>query len=221
MKRIILIICVISLIPARNYGQSNIEIGFLPSLNINKSLQRDWSLIFKAESRQSLKKGDFDYDYLLTDISLAGSKKAGINTSVAAGYMVRIVDNKIRNRTFQQVTFVERYPRLRISHRLLSDQTFEKDQNTEFRLRYRISSEIPFQGQTPDPKEFFVKLNNEYLNSIQGKIYDLELRGAGFIGYVISTVSKLEIGFDYRIDSFINGNTRNRLWLGLNFYTSI
>jgi len=77
------------------------------------------------------------------------------------------------------------------------------------------------QGRSPDPEEFFLKINNEYLNSVDDGNYDLEIRAATFIGYVIPPAKKLELGFDYRMDSFISGNPRNRLWIGLNFYNSI
>lgn len=166
-------------------------------------------------------KFDFSYEYLLTDLSLIFAKRIGINTSVAGGYFIRISNENVSNRAIQQISFVRRYPAFRLSHRISSDQTFMAENNTEFRFRYRLSSEIPLEGQSLDPKEFFVKTNNEYLNSFQGKSYDLEVRIAAFLGYAFSTDSKFEIGFDYRIDSFIENNTRNRIWLGINFYQSL
>jgi len=221
MKRFSLTLFFILLFHLNNSAQGTVEFGLLPSLNINKRLPKDWSLNFKTESRQSLIKEDFNYDYLLTDISLAASKKIGINTAIAMGYLMRIDDKGVKNRTIQQITFVKRYTNFSLSHRLLADQTFKKDDNTEVRFRYRISSEIPLQGKSLDPKEFFIKLSNEYLNSLHERSYDMEIRGAAFIGYVISPTNKLEFGFDYRIDSFINGDPGNRLWIGLNFYSSI
>jgi hypothetical protein len=199
----------------------------LPSLNLNKKLPKDWSVNFKAESGHRLSNGnfnskiDFDYDYLLTDLSLIFAKKIGINASVAGGYLIRINNENISNRAIQQISFIKRYPAFRLSHRISADQTFRAESNTEFRFRYRLSSEIPLEGQTLDPKEFFIKTNNEYLNSFHGETYDLEVRIAGFLGYAFSPKSKFEFGLDYRIDSFIENNTRNRIWLGLNFYQSL
>jgi hypothetical protein len=221
MKRFSLTLFIILLVHLNNSAQSTYELGFLPSLNLNFKMPKDWSLNLKTESRQSLMKDDFSYDYLLTDISLVASKKIGINTAIAMGYLVRIDDNGIKNRAIQQITFVKRYTNFSLSHRLLADQSFTKDDNTELRLRYRISSEIPLQGKSLDPKEFFIKLNNEYLNSLYENNYDLEIRGSTFIGYVISPTNKLEIGLDYRIDSFLIGMPRNRLWIGLNLFISL
>jgi hypothetical protein len=221
MKRFYLALFVILTIHIASSAQSTFEIGFLPTLNINKKLPQDWALNFKAESRQSLVKEGFDYQYLLTDISFAASKKVSINTSVAFGYLLSISNNGIKNRTFQHIAFVKRYANFRLSHRVLADQTFQKDEDPEFRFRYRISSEIPLQGASLDPQEFFLKLNNEYLNSLQNSSYDLEIRTSALLGYVISPNNKLEFGLDYRVDSFVNANIRNRLWIGVNFYSSI
>lgn len=221
MNRILLTLLLIFSIQLVGRAQSTFEIGFLPSLNINKKLPKDWALNFKAESRQSIVDEGFNYQYLLTDISFAASKKVSINTSVAFGYLLRISDDGIKNRAFQHISFVKRYTSFRLSHRFLADQTFQQDDDPEFRFRYRISSEIPLQGASLDTQELYLKLNNEYLNSFQNSSYDLEIRTSVLLGYTISPSNKFELGLDYRIDSFVNANTRNRLWIGVNFYSSI
>ncbi|MFZ6052050.1 DUF2490 domain-containing protein [Halocola ammonii] len=209
------------LLPFLAQSQSSDQAGILPSININKKLPKDWSVNFKTESRQSLFQEEFNYDYLLTDISLAGAKKIGINTTVAAGYLLRVTDSGIVNRTIQQLSSVKRYPAFRVAHRISTDQTFEENDDTEFRFRYRASAEIPLNGESLDPGEYFLKINNEYLNSFQGNDYDLEIRGVGLLGFAVSAKSKLECGLDYRLDSFLNSAPRHRYWLSLNFYQSI
>ncbi|MCB0628440.1 MAG: DUF2490 domain-containing protein [Saprospiraceae bacterium] len=208
--------------PVVNYAQGSNQFGLLPSFNLNLKLPRDWALNFKAESRQSIRKrDDFKYEYLFTDLSLAGGKKIGVNTRLVIGYLVRLENEGTQNRTIQQLNIVKRYVKVNLAHRIAADQTFADDEAVEWRFRYRLSAEIPLSGQSLDVHEFFIKANNEYLNSLQGEKYDLEIRSVGFIGYVTSPVSKLELGLDYRIDSFINGRARNRFWLALNVYQSI
>jgi len=89
------------------------------------------------------------------------------------------------------------------------------------RLMYRFFAEIPLSGHTLDPNEFYLKTGTEYLNSFEEEEYDLEIRITGFTGYTISQKSKLELGLDYRTDSFIDNNIRNRFWLAISFYQSI
>ncbi len=193
----------------------------MPSVNLSKKLPKDWSLNFKAESMQSLYNEVFDYEYQLTDISLIAAKRLSIRTSIGAGYLMRIDDEGLKNRTIQQISIVSALPFFRLSHRFRADQTFKRNYDTEFRFRYRISAEVPLEGQSVDPLEFYLKLNNEYLNSFQAREYDLEIRAAAFLGFALTPDSELEFGVDYRIDSFINGYSRNRVWLGIGFYQSL
>lgn len=207
--------------PLFGFAQSNNQAGLLPAININKKLPKDWSINFKTESRQLLFKEVLIYDYLLTDFSIAGAKKIGVNTTVAAGYLLRVTDDGFVNRAIQQISFVKRYQNFKIAHRVSADQTFEKHSNPEFRFRYRATAEIPLNGQALDPKELFLKFNNEYLNAIKASKYDLEIRAVGLIGYAFTTKSKLEFGLDYRLDSFIDCLSSSRSWISLNFYQSI
>jgi len=220
MKRFQLFFLLVGLLPLFTVSQASHQLGFLPSVNLNEKLPKDWSLNFKAESRQSLYRGGIDYEYLLTDVALLAEKKIGVNTSAAGGYLLRIYADGVRHRAIQQISIVKGYTGFRLSHRVSADQTFEKDDAPEYRLRYRLSSEVPLQGLSLDPKEFFLKLSNEYLGSMQRDDYDLEIRATAFIGYALSPKQKLELGLDYRVDSFIHGQARNRYWIGLNFYQS-
>jgi hypothetical protein len=201
--------------------------GLLPSININKKFPTDLSLNFKTESRQELKSGFFNipanvnYKYELTDFSLIAAKKIAINKSLAMGYLMRIRDNKVINRSIQQFITTKNYSGFKLAHRLSTDQTFEKGEKTEYRVRYRLSSEIALNGQSVDPREFYLKISNEYLNSWQGGDYDFEIRVVLFLGYEFSDSNKLELGLDYRMDSFINDSSRNRFWIGANWFQSI
>lgn len=161
------------------------------------------------------------YDYLLTDVSLVVTKRIAANITVGGGYLIRAEDDVFKNRAIQQISFSKKYPGFRMAHRIMTDQTFEKNENPELRLRYRISSEIPLEGQSIDVNEFYLKINNEYLNSWQRDDYDLEIRWVALFGYAVSPLNDLEMGIDYRLDSFINGNSRNRIWLSINFFHSL
>jgi hypothetical protein len=209
------------IVPGVLFAQAKPETGFLPTLNISKKLPADWSVNFKAESRQALFSEVANYDYLQTDVSLAAAKKTGIRSSLALGYLMSIDDEGLSNRIFQQFTHITPISSIRFAQRLSADQTFSEGNYTEFRFRYRLSAEAPLSGQSLDPREFFLKFSNEYLNSFQGEEYDLEIRTSGFLGYVITPANKLELGIDYRVDSFVNDIAEKNIWIGLNFYQSL
>ncbi|MDP3436325.1 MAG: DUF2490 domain-containing protein [Bacteroidales bacterium] len=220
MKRlsIILILSAFSVICAAQTGK---QYGVMPSINLLKQFPKNWSTNFKLESRQSLYNQMLKYDYLLTELSLVITKRIAPNITIGAGYLIRAEDDEFKNRAIQQISFGKKYPGFRMAHRFMTDQTFGKSSDTEFRLRYRISSEIPLEGESIDVKEYYLKINNEYLNSWQKSDYDLEIRLGALIGYSISSINDLEIGIDYRLDSFISGNRRERIWLSINFFHSL
>ncbi len=216
-----LILFILSAISAFCNAQSSYQYGIIPSINLIKKFPKNWSTNLKLESRQSIYNQEFNYDYLLTDVSLVVTKRIATNITLGGGYLLRAEDEGFENRAIQQISFGKKYTGFRMAHRLMTDQTFEKNSKPELRLRYRISSEIPLEGQTIDVKEFYLKINNEYLNSWQEDDYDMEIRWVALFGYSVSAINDLEIGIDYRLDSFINENLRNRIWLSINFFHSL
>lgn len=213
---------------AFGWSQSSYQFGIIPSVNVNYKLENNWSLNSKLESRKLLQSGDFDgnseanYEHILTDFSLVAGKKVGFNGKLSGGYLARYRGEQFFHRVIQQYTIVQKMYGFRLAHRFSSDQTFSSSENPTFRLRYRIGSEIPLNGSSLDLKEFYVKLNNEYLNEWQDNEYDLEVRVVPVLGYTISQKNKTEFGLDYRINSFVDSNSVNhRFWLALNWFIEI
>lgn len=219
----ILILVQISLVSA----QSTYRIGTMPSINFNKGMPNDFSINFKAESRQSFASGTFSgesfqgFNYLLTDLSLIGSKKVGLNNKLAGGYLIRLRNGQAIHKAVQQFTFVRRYSAFRMAHRFAADQAFASDLPTELRFRYRITGEFPLNGESVDIREFYLKVNNEYLNAFQGSEYDLEIRLVPMLGYVFSEANKFEFGVDYRLSSFLDSPAQNSFWISINWYLKV
>lgn len=193
----------------------------LPSVNVNKKFERDWSANFRVESRQLLFEEPDRFNYELTDVALAGAKKLGLRTSLAAGALVRLEEDATAFRSFQQFTVVRRYGSLRASHRLAADQTFRAVEAPEFRVRYRFSGERALSGESVDPREFFTKFNNEYLGGWQGGEADPEIRLAAFLGYALTKSKKFELGLENRLDGFLDNSIRQRWWIGVNVFLSV
>ena len=216
------IICICLLFQWSTHAQSSYQLGLLPVLNINKTLVNDIKLNFKTESRQIFyQEEDIGWQYDRIDFSFILSKKTGLNNSIAGGYLLRVRDGSIISRTIQQITFNRKYAAFRLAHRFSSDQTFEKSEETTFRLRYRIANQLPLNGQTVDSKEFYLKISNEYLHSFQGKEYGLEIRLVLIIGYEFTDNNKLEFGVDNRFDSFIDNKLRTRSWFNISWYIAV
>lgn len=208
-------------------SQSTYQWGILPSLNVNSKLKKDWSLNTKLESRQIFQSGEVNgevegnYKYVQTDLSLIAAKKVGLNSRVGGGYLVRLKEGELFHRFIQQYNVVQKLSGFRLAHRFVTDQTFSAREKPEFRVRYRVSSEIPLNGESVDPGEWYFKLNNEYLYSTQASESNLEIRVVPLLGYDISENLKWETGLDYRASSVLKTNKQHSYWVTLNFYIEI
>jgi len=230
----ILLFSLLLLAAQNGNAESLYRVGTMPSVNINFGLPNNWALHFKTESRLLFQSGQFgkepirDFDYLLSDISMIVSKKTSLNTNLAGGYLIRILENQAIHRTIQQFSIVRQFNSFRLAHRFSADQSFNLSPNGEFqfkyveyRLRYRIAAEFPLNGQSVNPREFYLKINNEYLYGWQNSESDVEIRIVPLLGYNFVDKSKLELGLDYRLDSFLNSTARNSFWLSINWFFRI
>lgn len=216
MNRLI-IIFILTIVIVKADAQVTYQYGLLPSVTLRKNFPTNWTAVFKVDSRQSIFREEFNYDYLLTDISMVALRRITSNLTFGGGYLLRVDGVDLYHRSIQQITLTRRFPTFRMAHRLMTDQTFGLHAPAEYRLRYRISADLPLEGHTIDINEFYLKVNNEYLNSWEDGEYDLEIRNVALLGYTLTSKSDLEVGIDYRIDRFIGGGLRNRFWLSVNF----
>lgn len=204
------------------FGQ--VRMGSLPSINYNHKLKEFWELNFKIETRVFLFQQDtrvpspWQTAYDLTDLTLLGARKIGLNNKVVLGGMVRTSTEGWTYRTIQQFIFNTTIQNLRMVSRVATDQTFSTQELPEFRWRYRASTEIPLSGQKVDATEFYLKINLEKLSSLQAGVYDLEFRAVPHIGYVVTPQHKIELGLDTRLDSFLEGTPRLTTWFSINWY---
>jgi hypothetical protein len=205
-------------------AQQTYLVGLLPSINLNHQLKNNWSVNYKVESRQIFSSGTFNaesrtgFDYRLIDNSLLAAKKFGLNSKISGGYLARLEDGELTHRFIQQYSVVQRLSSFRLAHRVVTDQTFAPNESPEYRLRYRLATEVPLNGQSADLQEFYLKLSNEYLGGLQSDVTSLEVRLIPMLGYIISTQHKIELGIDYRLNKPLSLGASHRFWTGVNWY---
>ncbi len=190
-------------------------VGALPSANVNWSMNSNWSLNTKIETRY------VDSDPILTDLSLIGARRIGLNSRISAGYLIRFEGAESVHRWIQQYTVVQRLRGFRLAHRWVADQSFSSQENLRIRFRYRIAAEWPLNGKTLDPREFYLKISSEYLNALQDSAYDLEIRWVPILGYSVTDNIKLESGLDYRVDSFLRREAEQVYWFTFNVFVDL
>lgn len=214
------------------FSQDVIQKSLMPSLNLNKSINERISLNFKAESRVRMsrlvteKPRPLYYD--LSDFSLMFDGKVGLGNVVSMGYLYRSRTDEHAHRLIQQFTIVRLYSKFRLAHRFASDQTLRinelesgENEDVAIRFRYRITAEIPLNGTRLDKDEFYLKLNNEYLNANIEDDLDLEVRFVPLLGYFFQDNNKIEAGLDYRADGILYYQTRHRMWLTFAWFIKV
>ena len=170
----------------------------------------------------SLNQDKVKYNYLLTDIVGLVSIKTGLTSKANVAYTLRLSKGKTPiHRTTQQFNIIQSLNNSRIGHRVAADQTFVKNSPLTFRLRYKVVFEKPLSGTKIDPKEFYLKLGNEYLWINQAYENDLEIRILPFLGYELNLKNRLEFGPDYRIGDVVKKGLEQTLWMSIAWYCSI
>ena len=203
--------------------------GFFPEAALTGSVSERWQLTFKVESQH----GSYDereedgerWEYFHDRTDLQGFVALKINPfwKVSGGYQYRLEGGEGVNshRSIQQVAYVQQLRRVRLGHRLRTDQTYLPDEATEVRLRYRLSVELPLAGESVDPGEFYLLLSDELIGSYQANAGEVENRLVGSLGHYFGKQAKLEGGLDYRTDRYVAEGFRQRLWFKVGAYLSI
>lgn len=205
-----------------SFASAQNQFGILPVLNTTIKLQNDWKINAKLEGRQLLKQHPFpdnknDRIFERADLEVVTNKALNSSNDVGLGYLIRRQGGAFLHRFIQQYAYTQKLHGSRLSHRFRTDQTFEKDEAVQFRLRYRASWEKPLAGLQVDPKEFYLKLNNEYFCILKESKGDLEIRGLASLGYTIGEDNRLETGADYRMEQ-VTTKLRHKLFLNISYY---
>ncbi|MFT7363244.1 MAG: hypothetical protein ACI9UV_001442, partial [Algoriphagus sp.] len=138
----------------------------------------------------------------------------------ALGVFHRFQEGSDANRIIQQFGLFQRRRNLRILHRFRTDQTFTKGEKVEVRLRYRLALEIPLNGATLDPGEYYLAISNEPIFSYQARAVELENRVIFSLGKLIQNGKRLEWSVDYRTDGYVEKSLRTRLWAKFGYFYS-
>lgn len=227
MSRKIILLFILSLTSIIAFAQNEYKLGVISQLNADISFKKQWKLNTKLESRYILSEGlvispsDFNNHYERSDLELILTKKLNSIHTLGAGYLGRLKQNgDFIHRFIQQYAFIQKSGNTRIAHRFRTDQTFGKEEDFRFRLRYRISTDKALEGQTIDKKEFYLKFSNEYLGSYQNRDINLEIRVLGALGYNFDDSNKIEAGLDYRMEDMLSKTKTHLGWLNIGWYHS-
>lgn len=227
MYRYLLLWLQFSLMPFTALCQASYRAGTLPQINVNLEIAKNWKLNTKLESRQIFSEKELDAPashqlrYERTDLAMVLTTKISADNTIGGGYLIRLEDNALTHRLIQQFNHVRKYESVSLAHRIVTDETFTNADPFSFRLRYRLGIEKPLNGRQIDPREFYAKINNEYLAILSGGRADAEIRGLFAIGYNATDNNKVELGLEYRVNEFNEKVRAQQFWLTIGWFISM
>ena len=154
-------------------GQSKVSAGLLPEVSVSYRWQGKWRLTGQVQSMQQflgkerLEVLRGNYDYIRTDFTTALSYKLNPDWTLGTAYMLRLQEGRSVQRSIQQISSATQQTGVRLGHRFRTDQTFNRAEDPQFRVRYRFSVELPLDGLTINDREWYFITSTEVLTSIQ------------------------------------------------------
>ena len=126
-------------------------------------------------------------------------------------------DNENEVRLTQQYSYAKRYNGFRIGHRIKLDQRLRTSKNTH-RIRYRISSDFPLNGESLDVGELYAVLSTESIfNTGKKESPAWDQRFTIGLGNQLFKKVKLQLNAQYRFENYLI-STQNRLFVTTQLY---
>ncbi|MDN3690757.1 DUF2490 domain-containing protein [Cyclobacterium jeungdonense] len=204
------------------------NLGFFPELQVRVHAGDNLKLTGKIESQHGMatmpegSEASWGYRHVQTDFQAFAGTSLNPYVSLTGGYQYRLDgDNEDSHRAIQQISFLQRKDSYRIGHRIRADETFAVNEAIEYRLRYRLSFEIPLEGQSLDPGEVYLVVSDEPIFSYQDGETGFENRFAAALGHLSLQKQKFQAGIDYRTDRFFNADLRQRIWFKFGWYLTL
>ncbi len=219
-------ICLFLLLICTDLGAQQ-TVGLLPNVVVSQKL-KDLKVNYSWQSRVS-RSSDTSSDpewsdtaYRLSDLSIVATRSWDVNKSMAAGALYRInADGANLFRLRQHIGIISPWQQLRVSHRILLDESFVSGRDPLIRLRYRLSTDLPLNGTQIDNNEWYLKSTIELLQRYRSSTYRMDLRGGLYIGRKLTNSNKIELGIDYRHEGVAKSNAENIYWLAMSLYTQL
>jgi uncharacterized protein DUF2490 len=227
MNKLILFFLLSTGLSTRVTAQENYRAGTLTQVNVNFSLPKNFKLNTKLESRQIFSEKETSklrsnrVRYERTDAHMILTKKVSADNTFGGGYLIRLEEGKFAHRLIQQFNSVRKLDVASLAHRIVLDETFQKNEPVEIRLRYRLGLEKALNGRSVDPREFYLKVNNEYLGIFSKPNTDLEIRASAALGYNATDDNKIELGLEYRVNEFYTAAKAQQFWITIAWYLSV
>ena len=202
MNKLILLLFLLS--SSQLFSQFENYLRWEPSVLINFKNDTRWSYNLSIVNRDRFKTPLNSSEYEHHEMNLFASYIIDRKKIVTGGIRFRHLDPfddepGFENRISEQIAFINKVGSNRVVHRLRSEQRF-KNNNFDITIRYRPSFDVPLNGTTIDPDEFYFLVYNEIIWQIDNDApSEFENRITAGLGYYFSRTLKFQADIQYRI----------------------
>ncbi len=214
--------------PLLGQAQNTPSIRWEPGISLTKGIDSRWSYNMSLSGRQRFTEFGEGERNLKTDrweiksfgtYTLFGGKKLSL------GYMYRTVDpfepeSGWEHRITQQFAFITNFGGYRLGNKFRIEQRI-RSSNYLTRVRYAISNDFPLQGESLDPKEFYLIGGNELVYAFNGLGEELENRFSLGIGRLIQGGQKIQFSVQSRYSDLISANQDHIIQFESVYYFSL
>lgn len=186
-----------------------------PEFSLNHKFSDNYKANLGFAARHFVfKKNDIFFKNRQVQVSHFSTWSLSYNNSISFGIMYRnrewFDDSNNELRLTQQFNYTKQQNSIRFGHRFRNEQRIF-NHSTIHRLRYRFALDAPLQGEKLDLGETYIVANTEFLLSLNASEKPaIDNRITSQIGWQTSEHLKLQIGLQYRFESF-NLDTQNIL----------
>jgi len=216
------------IIPFIGQAQNKPSVRWEPGVSLTKKIDSRWSYNLSFSGRQRFTNYGEGEKNFKTDrweiksfgtYTLFGGKKASI------GYMYRTVDpfepeSGWEHRITQQFAFITHFGGFRLGNKFRVEQRIRSNDYLT-RIRYAISNDFPLQGESLDPKEFYLIGGNELVYAFNSLGDELENRFSLGIGRLIQGGQKIQFSVVSRNSDLISANRDHIIQFESVYYFSL
>jgi len=222
-----LIFCLL-IIPFIGQAQNKPSVRWEPGISLTKRINSRWSYNLSLSGRQRFTNygnGEKNVQADRWEIKSFGTYTFFGGKKLSLGYMYRTVDpfkqkSGWEHRITQQFAFITQFGGYRLGNKFRIEQRIRSNDYLT-RFRYAISNDFPLQGESLDPKEFYLIGGNELVYAFNSLGDDLENRFSLGIGRLIQGGQKIQFSVASRYSDLISKNRDHIIQFESVYYFSL
>lgn len=202
--------------------------GILPEVSFSWKASESIGITAKLESTSEVFSKNINKDVIWlpehkrTDFHIYSSYKLNPYWKTSVGYIYLFnPEDKGVHQVSAQLSYKHEPGNIRLGHRIRSDYIFLKEQLPVYRFRYRISAEIPLNGESLDLGEYYLLLSTEPIFNKGDNMGELDARCLMKIGKIINFQHQVEGGIDYRMGDIFSNSTSFTTWVRFGWFIQI